>query len=125
MVVVVKGVVEFVVVKSAVVVLVVKGAAVVVVVEGAVVVVVVAPSAGMPFQPKNSIIGDSLKKCSRRPILPFKLLFFLPKRWKAISAEEFNNRGHSKKVPQEVIFKYQIDIFPAQALESHFSPRIQ
>ena len=50
---------------------------------------------------------------------------FPGQRWKAISTEEFNKRRHSKKVLQEVIFTYQIDIFPAQALESHFSPRIQ
>ena len=83
------------------------------------------PSAGKPFQPKNSIIGGTLKRCSRKSFLPIKLIFFRPKRWKAISAQEFNNRGPPKKVLQEVIFTYRIDIFLPQALECHFSLRIQ
>ena len=70
-----------------------------------------APSAGMPFQPKNSIIGNLRKKCSRRLNLPFKFKFFLPKRWKAILAQELNNRRPLKKVVQKADFWLKIVFF--------------
>ena len=73
----------------------------------------------------NVVVAQKLAVALRSLLHKGRYCVFRPKRWNAISAQESNNRGLPEKVLQETNFTFQIAIFPAQALESHVSLRIQ